>query len=178
MDNNLLIKNAFNYYDNKLELYEHLLSKIHRYELIPNNLDLEKNIIKFFDKSNNFIFKANFEDIGTYFNKTKLWVWSWAYLSKPRIQTNAKNKNFISRMLLNYGLDINLDNNNTKINKDIMLKELLINSRLIITTDTNLNILLYIILYISKKEFVYKNYFQKEKDPVSYIFLFNIKTKD
>ena len=110
MDNNYLIRNAYSNHDNFLEKYSKLLSLIYSSESTwdqeKNESDIEPSIIHWKDKNGKTITKAKYEILGIEIsnNNKKLWIWSWAH---PLLD---KNKTYLSRKILNYGLDIsNLD---------------------------------------------------------------------
>jgi len=81
---------------------------------------------------------------------------------------------YISKSILKYGLDITLNNpsETNEYNLNSFLKMLLINSRILITNQVELDILTYISFYLSKKD-----YFTSFKDDniFRFIYLYNIK---
>ena len=62
---------------NKLK-YESLLNRIKHVSTKKNIKDMSKSKIYFYDSNNKLFMKADFEYIGNYYNKYKLWIWSWA----------------------------------------------------------------------------------------------------
>ena len=166
-----LIKNAYEYYDSKYELYDKVIKKSVRYELTNYETDLAKNIIRLYDKDNNVILEAKYESIGFLYPNDNLWLWAWAAPS------DNKNKTYISKDILRYGLDISLSdpnkNNNEDYNFNNFLKTLLTNSRLLITNQEELRILIYISLYLSKKDYCIT--LDDNKLQILCIYLFEIK---
>ena len=145
MDNNYLIRNAYSNHDNFLEKYSKLLSLIYSSESTwdqeKNESDIEPSIIHWKDKNGKTITKAKYEILGIEIsnNNKKLWIWSWAH---PLLD---KNKTYLSRKILNYGLDIsNLDES---IN--LLLKSLLTTSRLNVN-DVEISFCVALSLYLTK----------------------------
>lgn len=138
---NNIIKNSLEYYDSKynnlikklkIEKNEHVIKK-------DNNFDLKENIFIIKDINNNNKFTSNYEILCSWDEENKIITWSWAL---PNIN---KNKMYISKNLLNYGLDLNDDNL-------LELKNILINSKIKIENKISLNILMMIFLFLSKKD--------------------------
>ena len=77
---------------------------------------------------------------------TKIWFWGWA-----RVDIDYKYKK-LSRDLLNYGLDISLDDNNlNNYNTDnLFIRTLFVNTKLKFDYQYQLDIFLAICCYISK----------------------------
>lgn len=138
---NNIIKNSLEYYDSKynnlikklkIEKNEHVIKK-------DNNFDLKENIFIIKDINNNNKFTSNYEILCSWDEENKIITWAWAL---PDIN---KNKMYISKNLLNYGLDLNDDNL-------LELKNILINSKIKIENKISLNILMMIFLFLSKKD--------------------------
>ena len=166
-----LMKNAYRYYDEKYELYKNIKSATSvsedKYES-----DLKEANIKFY-VNKKIILEANYEIMGRYYSKDRIFIWEWANVDSD------KNMTYISKSILKYGLDIVINNssdNSNEMNLNSFLKMLLINSRIFINNDVELKILTYISLYLSKKD--YFTVFTDPKNPESfiYMFLYNIKT--
>lgn len=146
---NNIIKNSLEYYDSKynnlikklkIEKNEHVIKK-------DNNFDLKENIFIIKDINNNNKFKSNYEILCSWDEENKIITWAWAL---PNIN---KNKMYISKNLLNYGLDLNDDNL-------LELKNILINSKIKIENKISLRILMMIFLFLSKKDafFIFDNF--------------------
>jgi len=143
MDNTNLIKKAYKYYDEQHLKYENIVNKINTWQISNTELDLQKPIINFFDKDKKLIFKSNWEFMGTYYEEQKLWVWAWA---DPNTK---KNETYLVTKLLKYGCDINV-----KENKEKFLKMILTNSRFKIENQVSLDVIGYLGLYLSKKDWI------------------------
>lgn len=145
MDNNYLIRNAYSNHDNFLLKYSKLIESINEKDVTwdqeKSESDMEPSIIHWKDKNGKTIIKAKYEILGIEItdNNKKLWVWSWAH---PLLD---KNKTYLSRKILNYGLDIiDLDNS---IN--LLLKSLFTTSRLNLN-DIEINFCVTLSLYLTK----------------------------
>jgi len=103
--------------------------------------DLEKNIIKFYDKNKETISCFDFEVIGVFNNNSSIWTWGWA------IPTFNKNITYKIRKLLNYGIDLDAEN--------ILLKTELITSKFIINDPIQLDIHVALASFIAKNPVIY-----------------------
>lgn len=129
---NNLIKSSVEYYDMKNYKFKDIF--IDRIQ--DENSDVKDNFIKIKGGK-----KLKYEILGKIDKNYKMITWSWSL-------TNInKNKTYISRELLNYGLDLN-DNNL------IELKNILINSKIRYQNINSLNILLMIFLFLTKKDII------------------------
>jgi hypothetical protein len=138
---NNLIKNSIEYYDSK---YHNLIKKlkIEKNEQViqkDNTGDIKENFFIIKDINNNNKFKSSYEILCKIDEINKIITWSWA------IPSIKKNKMFISKNLLNYGLDLNDDNL-------IELKNILINSKIKYENKNSLDMLLIIFLFLTKKD--------------------------
>ena len=145
MDNNYLIRNAYSNHDNFLLKYSKLIESINEKDVTwdqeKNESDMEPSIIHWKDKNGKTIIKAKYEILGIEIidNNKKLWVWSWAH---PLLD---KNKTYLCRKILNYGLDIiDLDNS-----VNLLLKSLFTTSRLNLN-DIEINFCVTLSLYLTK----------------------------
>jgi hypothetical protein len=138
-----LIKIALSYFDTNNEKYASLYDKFKYFTIDKSNNDTEHGIIKFYDKDDKLIFQSKYEVLGFYDNSSHLWVWGWA------IPMLYKNEVYLSRKILNYGLDLSL-------NEDKFLKSELITSRFIISDPIQLNIHASIASYISKTPMIFQ----------------------
>lgn len=138
-----LITNSLRYYDLNNEKYSRIFDKASFYSIIRSKNDLSHDVILLYDKNKNKIFKSRYEALGFYSLNAQLWSWAWS------IGSYEKNLVYISRKILNYGLDI-------APKEDPFLKSELITSRFRITNDIQLDIHAAIASYISKKPIVFK----------------------
>jgi hypothetical protein len=164
MDSKNLIKKAYKYYDEQFLKYENIYNKISSFKLLDADSDMKKPKVKFYDNNNKLLFESNWEFMGNYYQNHNLWIWSWG------IPNTKKNETYISKELLRYGCDINLENNNTN---DKFLKMILTNSRFIIKNQISLDLLTHICLYLSKKEFVI--YTPDDNNTLKYFYIYDIK---
>ena len=134
---NNLIKSSIEYYDLKEGDFKSI-----KYDIFyENKSDLNYNNIIINSISNNKK-KFNYEILCKIDKNNKMIIWSWAL---PNIE---KNKTFISRNLLKYGLDLNDDSL-------IELKNILINSKIRYQNINSMNILFDIFLFLTKKEWIF-----------------------
>jgi hypothetical protein len=138
-----LIKSSIEYYDSYQPQIIDIINKI-EYIKIKNNHNITDSVI-FYDKNNKIIFESSFEVLSFYIPNTRVWKWAW---STPSAQ---KKSSIISRKILNYALE--LDHN-----KDFMLKTTLINSKIKIINNIQLDIYIALSASLSKKPFILKMY--------------------
>lgn len=147
---NDLIINSLEYYDKNRDKYAKFFAKIKHYSMIQDDKDTGHNTIIFYDKYNNELLRSTYEIMGIYTNFSNTWAWAWA---DPLLQ---KNKTYISKKILNYGLNIESPN-------EIFLKTELITSRFRIVIDVQLEVHIAIASYISKTPLIF-NMYRKLKD--------------
>lgn len=161
---NTLLVNSLEYYDKNTEIINKELKKA-KYLNFPKDDGIKGDIVRtkinFFDKEKNLLNSSKFEIIGIYENQTKTWSWAWSIPKLP------KNKSYISRKILNYGLDLDTDNIDTTF-----LRSELITGRFRISNLVQLDIHVSIASYISKMPRVYK-YVYKQSDNIDYIKINN-----
>jgi len=138
-----LIKMALSYYDTNSEKYGNMYDKFKYFAIERSDNDTNHGIIKFYDNDDKIIFQSKYEVLGFYDNSSHLWVWGWA------IPSLYKNEVYLSRKILNYGLDLSL-------NEDKFLKSELITSRFIISDPIQLNIHTSIASYLSKSPIIFQ----------------------
>ena len=155
---NQFIKKALDYYDNQNFKYKKFISKeITRYNIDSNTVEFKD------DNGNKETF--TFETLGYFDNTTNIWVWSWIMHKLTSAQTN------ISRSLLNYGLKLEPEMN---LEEHSMMKLLLVNSRIKLEEQIQLDVNLAIFSYIMKDgiKFIYprKKYLDETKN--SYVIFY------
>jgi hypothetical protein len=131
----LLIK-ALEYYDHKRVQYKHLLD----IEVENINIDFNNRLINFNDD------KYKFEILG-YFDTLNIWIWGWCLKDfDVRYDINCKS-------LLDYGIKLKEDTN-------MLIKSILINSRIQIEEEEQLYINLAIYNYLLKEriKFIYRHH--------------------
>jgi hypothetical protein len=155
MDNNIVV-NSISYYDKNLEKYGYLFKNTKYVNFPPDDKNIKGDItrrkISFYNKNKKEIFSSRYEIIGVYENITHTWTWGWAI---PKFK---KNVTYMSRKILNYGLDIDSDETNS-----MFLKTELITGRFRISDHVQLDIHASIASYISKYPVVYKFVFDRSK---------------
>jgi len=130
---NQLVKKSLDHYDNQKTKYYHLI----------NNQDITFDIG---ENKINFIFddktdQMDFQILGYFDNQNYIWIWGWLL--------NGLNINVtkICRYLLDYGLKLEPSSNTTE---HFFIKSLLVNSRIMIEEDIQLDINLAIYSYLIK----------------------------
>ena len=163
MDNdslNQFIKKALQHYDN-----QNLINK--------EILDIPDSQVKFSIETNTITFKFDekektfdFEMLGYFDNQSHVWIWAWLLTDLNSEQTK------MSRELLNYGLKLESTSNSIE---HFFIKSLLVNSRISIEEDIQLDTNLAICSYIIKNKikFIYprKRYIDKSNNYVTFYYL-------
>jgi hypothetical protein len=144
MDHVSLVTTALEYYDTNAEIYIDVFKNVHYIKFIQAENDLDHNVIIYYDKNKNEIFKSKYEVIGLYDTNSNTWTWAWAISSFKKNNTN------IVRKIWNYGavLDPSVK----------YLKTELITSRFRVADSIQLDIHVSIASYISKTPLIYKHY--------------------
>ena len=115
------ILKSLEYYDKQQEKYEELINS-KNYE-IDNNNEIKINI-----KGQEPIY-GSYEILGYYYMEPKVWVWSWVLN-----QINSESVE-ISKNLLNYGLKLEPRD----VSEHFYIKTLLVNSRILIDDEIQLD---------------------------------------
>ncbi|AYV78752.1 MAG: hypothetical protein Edafosvirus30_3 [Edafosvirus sp.] len=138
----MLVADALEYYDKNIDQYGNMFKDIKYISFEIKSSDIQHNIIHMYDKDKNEIFRSNYEVIGLFNNMSKTWTWAW---SNPVF---SKNTTYISKKILNYGIDLDPDVK--------FLKTELITSRFRISSMIQLDIHVAIASYLSKKPVIFK----------------------
>lgn len=160
---NIIIPKALEYYDKNTILNETFYNNIHyeTWQDTPNLNDMDRRLIKFYDKNKKLLSTYKYEVLGMYSFQTNIWQWAWS------IPALSKNENYISRKILNYGL--NLDKNQE------FLKMELITSKFRLSSTLQLDIHISLASYLSKIPKIYSFILNldepEEKKEVIYLFL-------
>jgi hypothetical protein len=138
-----IIKDSLDYYDKYQPDIQKILSKI---EYIKINIgDNVNDEYMFYDSNDKIILKSKIETLSIYIPQNKTWKWSW---SVPF----AKYKNtLISREILKYAFTLDTDN-------DLFLKSTLVNSKIVIQNNYQIDIYLALSSLLSKKPFILRMY--------------------
>ena len=138
-----IVKNAFTYYDKNNEKNEYKFKDIKFIDFInKDSTDIKRKTINMYDKDKKLLFKYKYEIIGVYNNFTHTWTWAWS------VPIFTKNSTYVSRKILQYGLDMEPTNT--------FLKAELITSRFRISDPVQLDLHIAIASYISKNPVIYK----------------------
>ena len=165
MDNdslNQFIKKALQHYDNQNLSYKEIL------EVPDSNVkfSLETNTITFKLDENEKEKTFDFEMLGYFDNQSHIWIWAWLLTDLNSEQTK------MSRELLNYGLKLESTSNSIE---HFFIKSLLVNSRISVEEDIQLDNNLAICSYIIKNKikFIYprKRYIDKSNNYVTFYYL-------
>lgn len=96
--------------------------------------------------------------LGRFDSSNNLWEWGWCF-------ENIKNKIYDTRNFLNYGLDITNDD-------DKIIKNILINSKIKITENINLDFILSLsLVLLTSKKYLYIDKIIESKTITKYIIL-------
>lgn len=153
---NEYIKKALVYYDKINTKYNNLIKS--------TNIDFNDPSTIIF-KNNDIEEKYEYEILGYFDNTTKIWLWGWII---PNLTSDMTS---ISRELLEYGLKLEP----TTINEEhVLIKSLLVNSRILIEEDTTLGINLAIYSYLSRIKylFIYPQRIYLDKSKSQYITVY------
>lgn len=166
MDNNIVI-NSFIYYDKNKEKYDNITKNV-KYVNFPafdkdDKGDIKRKHIVMYDKNKKPIFSSKYEIIGLYENVSNTWSWAW---SVPRFK---KNITYISRKILNYGLDLDISEQHS-----LFLKTELITGKFKIHDPVQLELHAAIASYISKNPFIFK-FVKTASGPEEFVDVSNTK---
>ncbi len=146
MSDNLMnedIKSALEYYDSNQEKVNEIINKT-AYLKKQDNQNITDEIF-FYDKNKKLIYKSAFELIAVYMPSMSTWKWAWS------LPTAKKKSTFFSRKILEYAF--NLDEE-----KEFLLRSTLINSKIKIDNNLQLDIYLSLTAKLSKKPFILKTF--------------------
>jgi hypothetical protein len=136
-----LVINSLEYLDKANEENNNLFKRIHYCKFIDVDKDLEYNKVIFYDKDKKEIYQSIYENIGVYHNDTEIWEWAWSISSFKKNSTN------IIRKILTYGTELDSDS--------LFIKNELITSKIKISDPVQLEIVLSLSSYLSKKQLIY-----------------------
>lgn len=143
------IRSSLEYYDRNCEKYNDFLKNIKYIKYIDNNQQTDEII--FYDKNKNILLQSPFEILGLYLPNKHLWKWSWSMPTFPKKRT------LLSRKILDYAFNLNNED-------DYLLKSKLINSKINIYNDLQLDIHIAVSSYLGKQPLIYKFYNVFEED--------------
>lgn len=143
------IKTSLEYYDSYQPKVNEIIKKT-VYIKTKDNKNITDEIF-FYDKDKNLIFKSSYEIISVYIPSTSIWKWAWALPTAPKKSTS------FSRKLLDYAFNLDTD-------KEFLLRSTLINSKIKIINQTQLDIYLALTANLSKKPFILKTFIAPFKE--------------
>ncbi len=146
MSDNLMnedIKNALEYYDSNQPSVNEIINKT-VYLKKQDNQNITDEIF-FYDKNKKIIYKSAFELIAVYMPSISTWKWAWS------LPTAKKKSTFFSRKILEYAFNLDED-------KEFLLRSTLINSKIKIDNNLQLDIYLSLTAKLSKKPFILKTF--------------------
>lgn len=153
-----LIKKSLEYYDSKNLEYLEIINS--------HNVTINKrtnNIIIYSGEKE--VYSGDFEILGYFDNQSRVWMWGWML---PTLDTD---KTIICRYLLDYGLKLEPESN---MFEHFLIKSLLVNSRILIQEDSELdvNIALYSYLVKNKHKFIYPRKVYLDDSKKNYIIVY------
>lgn len=137
----MMIKNALIFYDENNEKNNEFLKKIKYIKMINN--ETKNDILSLYDKNYKMILQSPWEILAIYLPNQHIWKWGWSIPSFPQKYT------FISRKILEYAFNLETD-------KEFFLRSKLINSKIDIVNNLQIDINIAIASYISKQSFILK----------------------
>ena len=145
-----------------LDYYDKQLLKYKEYFKMKNNVSIEEGFIEFY-KNDKLEKKEEFEILGVLDKEKGIFIWSWLF---PSIENKFTT---ISKDLLNYALSLE-PNSNTY--EHYFLKTSLLNSRISIENNEQLDILISICSYLikNKSKFIFENTIEISKSNFLAIF--------
>ncbi len=138
MDNdniNEFILKSIDYYDSQKLKYDYLINN--------KNIEFKNNDEIIFNNDDETI-NTTYEILGYFDRKTNIWIWGWV-LNENTASTE------ISKNLLNYGLKLGPERQ--EIPEHFFIKSLLVNSRILIDDEIQLDINIAIYSYLLKGKF-------------------------
>jgi hypothetical protein len=157
-----IFSKALEYYDINKEKYIEFNNKINFIKFKKGKNDYDHNIIEFYDVEKKKIHSSRYEILGSFNNSSRNWIWAW---SDTRLNPNTI---FLSKKILNYGLDLESNSDNMFIKNELITGEFIINNNL------QLDLHVSIASYLSKKPFIFYYKITKKIDDD----LININNKD
>lgn len=157
MDN--LIPIFLSKYDESINNFSDLINFPEKEYLIDTSLTpVSDGIINFIGEET-FNLEAYF--LGAYHLNEKVWIWNWVHpLSSNNIQLGIN--------LINYAL--NFDEEKLKRNDFNLVRSILVNSRIKINNDINLEILMGLIIYITKVKVIIPIEFKLDNKIIIYYY--------
>lgn len=156
------IKTAFEYHDANTDKYEKFFNDV---KFIKFNLldgDMTHNSVVFYDKDKNEMFKSDIESLGCYAVRSDAWAWGWG------IPTYKKNRTIISRKLLKYGLDHDIDSTKDR-SGNTTRRQYMITSKIKVNHAFNLDMIVAMGSYLTKMPMIFPFIQYEESDELKEI---------
>jgi hypothetical protein len=136
---------AYEYFDKQNNKFKNIFNDI-IFTLIEN-----KDVTRFeIFKNDNKIGQADCNTIGIFNNENSIWYWSWC------LPFNNKNENYLSKKILDYAFNIDINNNNNEITETAIFKSEFLNSKIyMVNPSIELEKFLAISMYITQAEYYY-----------------------
>ena len=112
------VSNAYEYYDQKTELYEPYFEKSNIINRIDSETDFEMPVLKLFSDKK-LILQGNISLIASHDINLSVWQWGW------NLPFYNKSENYIARKLLHYAMDIDVFKEKDPFGAAIFKSELL-----------------------------------------------------
>ena len=142
------VSNAYEYYDQKTELYEPYFEKSNIINRIDSETDFEMPVLKLFSDKK-LILQGNISLIASHDINLSVWQWGW------NLPFYNKSENYIARKLLHYAMDIDVFKEKDPFGAAIFKSELL-NSKIHLQwPKIEIEKLLAISLYLTKSDYYY-----------------------
>jgi hypothetical protein len=135
---------ALQYYDDNKHKRHSFFKSIAEVEFKLKEKDLERNVAVFRDSEGKTIFESEYEMIGSYNSKHRIWTWAW---SNPVFRRNSI---YRVRKVLNYGFNLDLEN------AQMFLKTSLIMSRFKVSDAIQIDLLVALASYLAKTPVIYE----------------------
>ncbi|ADO67328.1 hypothetical protein crov295 [Cafeteria roenbergensis virus] len=137
-----LIPIYLNKYDEAIYNYSYLINyPFKEYLIDTSSTPVSDGRIHFKDNKDNEDFYLDAFFLGAYHNNDKIWIWNWCH---PLPSKNLQ----LGNILVNYAL--NFDEQKLKRDDFMFIRSTLVNSRIQINDDVNLDILKGLIMHITK----------------------------
>lgn len=144
----LPISIAYEYFDQKTQLYDNIVTNTRKVKHIHNDNDLEMTKMELYDDDNKkLLLSCNVSVIATYDESLSLWQWGWS------LAFYTKSENYIARKLLQYAFDIDTHSESDVYSAAIFKSELL-NSKIHLQwPNIETEKLIAISMYLTKSDY-------------------------
>lgn len=151
MNEENIVSLSLNYYDQQKRKHAEWYKNDCHIELKDDGNDINLSSYTIF-KNNTPVNTGIYNILGVYFKEEKQWTWGWMVNHKRKIDT------YLSRQILNYGLDISFDKS-VKSNRDMLnmlVRNDLLNPYISIEHPVQLEHLLALGQYLTNSDMIYR----------------------